>query len=58
MYEWKIVNAEVFSEAQDALNQLDKEGFEILATHTLSHSGRCYLTIIARKHKKQTDIRY
>jgi hypothetical protein len=58
MYEWKIVNADVFTEAQDALNQLDKQGFEILVTHSFSHSGHNYLTIIARKHKPQTDIRY
>jgi hypothetical protein len=57
-FQWKVVNAEIFTEAQEQLNKLDLEHFEILTTHSFSHEGKAYLSIIARKHKPKADIRY
>jgi hypothetical protein len=55
---WKVVNAEIFTEAEAALNKLDLERFEVVTTHSFSHEGKQYLSIVARKHKPKADIRY
>ena len=57
-FEWKVVNAEIFTEAQNQLNQLDQQRFEVVSTHSFVHEGKAYLAIVARKHKPKADIRY
>jgi hypothetical protein len=57
-YDWKVINAELFTEAEKALNQLESAKFEIVTTHTVEVQGRCFLSIVARKHTPKQDIRY
>ena len=57
-FEWKVVNAEIFTEAQVQMNQLDQQRFEVVSTHSFVLEGKAYLSIVARKHKPKADIRY
>ena len=57
-FEWKVINAEIFQEAEQMLNKLDQAKFEIVTTHTITVEGRPYLAIIARKPRPTQDVRY
>jgi hypothetical protein len=57
-YDWKVITAELFTEAEKALNQLEAARFEIVTTHVIEVQGRCFLSIVARKHTPKQDIRY
>jgi hypothetical protein len=53
-YLWKVVtatvnNADPAKNAENHLNQLQSEGYEIFATHTLPTTNTGWLVIIARK---------
>ncbi len=57
-YEWVVVNVGL-GDAQEQLNALDQQKYEIFATHTFNEGGVNGLSIIARRQKKQTgDVRY
>lgn len=57
-FEWKVINAEIFTEAEQALNQLDQAKYEVVSTHTFQSEGRAFLSIIVRKPKPTQNIRY
>lgn len=56
-YEWVVVNVGL-AEAQEQLNALDQQKYEIFATHTFVEGEINALSIIARRPKKTSDIRY
>ncbi|MBI2812527.1 MAG: hypothetical protein HYX67_17115 [Candidatus Melainabacteria bacterium] len=57
-YEWVVVNVSL-AEAQEQLNALDQQKYEIFATHTFAEGGINGMSIIARRLKKPTgDVRY
>ncbi|CAN5355104.1 hypothetical protein BH10CYA1_BH10CYA1_32900 [soil metagenome] len=57
-YEWVVVNVGL-AEAQEQLNALDQQKYEIFATHTFAEGGINALCILARRQRKQTgDVRY
>ena len=57
-YEWVVVNVGL-ADAQEQLNALDQQKYEIFVTHTFVEGGISGLSIIARRLKKPTgDVRY
>lgn len=56
-YEWLVVNVGL-GEVQEQLNLLDHQKYEIFATHTFVEGDINAMSIIARRPKKTSDIRY
>ncbi len=56
-YEWLVVNVGL-ADAQEQLNALDQQKYEVFATHVFVEGGINGLSIIARRPKKTSDIRY
>jgi hypothetical protein len=58
-YQWKVVtattnDADPAKNAENHLNKLQEENYEIFATHTLPTASGIWLVIIARKPKVET----
>ncbi len=57
-YDWVVVNVSL-ADAQEQLNALDQQKYEIFVTHTFVEGGINGMSIIARRQRKPTgDVRY
>ncbi len=58
-YDWLVISCETLKDAQDQLNRLDVENYEIYHTEMFESGGKSFMSIVARRPKKPAgDIRY